>query len=502
LGLALRFRLVTLLVGVILLAVNIHYFEVIPKGFIPSEDRSFFSAYAIARQGISYPAMSRHTAAVAAEIGQHPAVKGVLAMVGLGNMNTGIMAVILKPAGEREGVDQVMAQLRGKLMQYPGVMGVMSNPPPITVSVQQSRANYQYTLTGNNTKELYQSSEKLLARLRAMKELSDVSTDLMIANPEVRIEIDRERASAMGISTQDVELALYSAFSDRLITTIYEEGDEKDVLLSLDPKYRQDSNGLQWLYLKTSQGKLAPLPTVITYSSGLGPVQVNHVSQLPAVTLSFNLRAGVSLDKATAMVQKAAAEVLPSSVSGSFQGQAQVFQESIYDLGMLMLVALAVIYLILGILYESFIHPITILAGLPSATLGALLTLEIFGLELNLYGFVGIILLIGIVKKNAIMMIDFALDAQRHHNKSAHDAIMEGALVRFRPIMMTSVAAFMGILPIAMGIGAGGASRQPLGMAVCGGLVVSQVVTLLITPALYSLLGAWSKPSSRLEAEA
>jgi HAE1 family hydrophobic/amphiphilic exporter-1 len=493
LHLALRFRFITLLLGVALLAANIHYFKEIPKGFIPSEDRGFFMAYAIARQGISFKAMSRHAAAVAAQIGEHPAVKGVLTIVGQGPMNTAIMVSVLKPTGQRPGVDQVMAELRAKLMQYPGVMGVMSNPPPISVSVQSSRANYQYTLTGNNPQELYEGSARLLAKLRALPELTDVGTDLMIASPQVRLEIDREKASALGISAEAIELALYSAFSDRRISTIYGAGDETSVLLGLDPQYRQDTNALQWLYLRTASGKMTPLTSVARTSTGLGPVQVNHVGQFPAVTLSFNLRPGISLDQATQKVRETAAQILPSSVSGSFQGQAQVFQKSVFDLMILMLMALGVIYIILGILYESFIHPITILAGLPSATLGALLTLELFHLELNLYGFVGIILLIGIVKKNAIMMIDFALEAQRKHGKSPHDAITEGALVRFRPIMMTSVAAFMGILPIALGIGAGGASRQPLGMAVCGGLVVSQVVTLLITPALYSVMGAISK---------
>ena len=500
LGLALRYRFITILVGVALLALNVHYFIKMPKGFIPSEDRGYFMAYTIARQGISYEAMARHSNAVAAVIHDHPAVSGVLSLVGAGAMNTGILVTVLKPAAERKAsVDEVMAELRGRIMQFPGVMGVLSNPPPIKVSAGSGRANYQYTLTGLNTAELYQGSAKLMAALRALPELVGVNSDLMIASPEVRIQIDRTRANTMGISAQAIESALFSAFSDRRISTIYGAGEETDVLLGLLPQYRKDASALRWLYLRNTEGELVPLTSLAQVSQGLGPVQVNHAGQLPAVNLSFNLRPGVSLDKATALVERTAAKVLPASVSGAFMGQAGLFQKSIFDLGILMLLALAVIYVILGILYESFLHPLTILAGLPSATLGALLTLEFFHLELNLYGFVGIILLIGIVKKNAIMMIDFALEAQRKEGKSPKEAITEGALVRFRPIMMTSVAAFMGILPIALGIGAGGVSRQPLGLAVCGGLLVSQVVTLLITPALYTILGGGSGKSKAVE---
>jgi HAE1 family hydrophobic/amphiphilic exporter-1 len=485
----LRHRLVTVAVAILLAYINVHLFMAVPKGFIPSEDRGYFMAFTVARQGIAYEAMSQHTNAVAAVIAAHPGIKGVLPIVGQSTMNQAMIVALLKDKSQRkQGVEDIIAELRPKVAQYPGVMCMMSNPPPIDLSTGGGggQGNYQYNLVGTKTDDLYQGAQELVERLRRVKEITDINSNLMIANPEVMISIDRARADLLGIGAQTIENSLYSAFGSRRVSTIYSPGDEYAVYMEMAPEFRLDPSALRWLYMKSSTGGLVPLPVVAKVTQSLGPVQVNHFGQLPSVTISFNLPPGVSLGLATEAIRQQAREVLPATVSGSFEGTAKQFESSLTSMMVLIGLALGVIYVILGILYESYLHPLTILAGLPSAILGALLTLKLFGAELNLYGYVGLILLIGIVKKNAIMMIDFALEAERQHGKTAMEAVREGALVRLRPIMMTTVAAFMGILPIALGLGAGGESRQPLGLAVCGGLVFSQVVTLLITPVIYT----------------
>lgn len=489
LKLCLKHRVLTMVAFFALLAGTAHYFMIIPKGFIPSEDRGYIFGMTLAGEGISFEGMSQKSNALAAIIAQDPAVEGVMPVVGanMAAMNSSILFVLLKERDLRTaGPDQVIARLRPKLFMIPGIMAFLQNPPPIELSVQQTKAPYQYTLQSPETEVLYDSSFKLLQKMKALPEIIDVNSDLMISSPQLSVDIDRDRSSTLGITAQQIENALYSSFADRRVSYIYASDNTYKVIVELLPEYQRNVDDLSWLYLTSRKGTMVPLGEIVDFKKILGPLQINHVGQLPSVTMSFNTRPGVALGDATTAVQKIAAEVLPATVTGSFKGQAEEFEKSMTSLYWLLLLALAVIYLILGILYESFIHPITILAGLPSAALGALITLHIFGAELNLYAFVGIIMLVGIVKKNAIMMIDFALEAERKEGKAPLDAIYEGALVRFRPIMMTTVAAFVGILPIAIGFGAGGEARQPLGLAVCGGLVVSQAVTLLITPVIYT----------------
>jgi len=333
----------------------------------------------------------------------------------------------------------------------------------------------------------------MLARMSKLPGLLDVNTDLQIANPQVNVEIDRDKASALGVSPFQIEDALSSAYGDRQVSTIYTPNNEYWVIVELEPKYQLDPSALSMLYIRSSTGQLVPLSSVTDLTQSLGPLSVNHSGQLPSVTISFNLAPGVALGDAVDEIKKIAQETVPATISGSFAGEAQEFQNSMVGLGLLLLLAVVVIYIVLGVLYESFIHPLTILSGLPSAGFGALVTLMAFHYELNLYGFVGIIMLIGIVKKNAIMMIDFALAAERKEGKNTADAIYEGCLIRFRPIMMTTMAALMGTLPIAMGVGAGAESRRPLGLAVVGGLLVSQFITLYITPVYYTYLDSFQK---------
>jgi len=493
----LRHRRITILVSFVLLAVTIYLFIAIPKGFLPNEDTGAIFGFTEAAQGISFDDMARHQLAVASVVRSEPSIKSYISSIGPSGpniaTNSGRVFLMLKPRGERKSADEIIQVLRPKLATVPGIRAFLQNLPPIRLGGQLTKSQYQLTLQGTDTDELYRLAPVLEEKMRAIPGLQDVTSDLQIANPQVNVAIDRDKAKVTGLTAQQIEDALFSAYGSRQVSTIFTPTNTYKVILELEPRFQEDPAALSRLYVRSSSGALVPLAVVTTRTPGLGPLLVNHLGQIPSVTISFNLKPGVSLGDAVSAVNKVTRVTLPATITTSFQGTAQAFQASLQGLGLLLLMAILVIYIVLGILYESFIHPLTILSGLPSAGLGALVALILFGMDLNLYAFVGVIMLVGIVKKNAIMMIDFALEAERKEGKSPQEAIHQGCLVRFRPIMMTTMSALMATLPIAVGFGAGAESRRPMGIAVVGGLLFSQLITLYLTPVVYVYLDGFQQ---------
>ena len=505
----LNHRPVMLVMFLAVLGATAYMYVAVPKGFIPDTDNDQFNIQMQAQQGTSYYQMIRYGEEAARMVIQDPDVDSFFMRTG-GNGaqgNGGWIDVMLKPRRQRKAtVVDIVNRLRPKLNSITNVRIGTRIPQSLRVGGRNSASAYDYTLYGPDTEELYRQAPKLEAAMRNLPSLVDVVSDLQIRNPTIQITIDRDRAAALNVDWNNIANMLYDAFGPQLVSTIYGTNNQYRVLLEVLPQYQRQENSLKLLYLKSTTGQLVPLDAIAKLKLRAGPTSIPHSGQLPSVTISFGVRRGYSLGEATNEIEEAARAILPGNITGAFQGNAKLFQDSLKNMGLLLMIAILVVYIVLGVLYESYIHPLTILSGLPSAGFGALLTLLLFKIELSIYSFVGLIMLIGIVKKNAIMQIDFALDAERK-GKTPLEAVYEGCLIRFRPIMMTTMAALLGGIPIALGYGSGGEARRPLGMAVVGGLAFSQMMTLYLTPVVYTYMAAgldryraWRRPRPTFEA--
>jgi hydrophobic/amphiphilic exporter-1 (mainly G- bacteria), HAE1 family len=491
-----RHRPATMVTFALLLVATAVLFVIVPKGFIPDQDTSQISVTTEAAQGTAYGKLVEYQDRVADIIRRDPNVEGLVSTIGgnasmtLGGPNLGQIVVTLKPRSERkETVDTIIENLRPQIDKVTGMVAYLQNPPTIRIGAQVSKSLYQFSMQSPDKDALYDTARKLRAALAELPGLQDVTSDLQVTSPQVSVDIDRDKAAALGVTASQIENAFYDAYGPRWVSTIYGSVNEYKVLLELAPEYQEDPGALSMLYFKGNgiNSPVVPLDTLAKLKQQVGPQTVNHYGQLPAVTISFGLARGASLGDVLTRVGKVTASTLPEGVTGQFQGAAAAFEGALSNLAVLLVIAVLVVYIVLGILYESYIHPLTILSGLPSAAFGALLTLIIFRMDLNIYAFVGMIMLIGIVEKNAIMQIDFALEAERS-GMSSEQAIYQGCLIRFRPIMMTTMAALLGAVPIAVGYGAGGEARQPLGLVVVGGLIFSQLVTLYLTPVFFTYM--------------
>jgi multidrug efflux pump len=483
----LRHKLLIFIVAIVMVFVNVGLYIVIPKGFFPQQDTGRLGGMVMGDQDVSFESMRSKVNEFIQIVKADPAVENVLAFVGgHGAQNQGRMFVVLKPLSERKvSADQVIARLRPKTSHIPGASLFLQSIQDLQIGGRMSNAQYQYTLSGEDLNELYQWAPQLLAKMRKIPQLKDVNSDQQISGLEENVVIDRTTASRLGITPQQIDSVLYAAFGQEQISTIYQTLNQYHVVLEVAPQYQRTPDALQSVYVITSSGAQVPLSAFAHFEPSTTSLSVNHQGQFPAVTLSFNLAPGGDLGTATRAIEQTELQMrLPASIHGSFQGTAAAFQDSLSSEPILILAALVAVYIVLGMLYESYIHPITILSTLPSAGTGALLALMLFHMQLDVIGLIGIILLIGIVKKNAIMMIDFAVEVERN-GKTAEEAIYEAGLIRFRPIMMTTAAAMLGALPLAVGQGVGGEIRRPLGVAIVGGLIVSQALTLYTTPVVY-----------------